>query len=673
MNNSKKLTLISIVFLTILAIVTYMLWFNKFGYYADDWYMIYSGIKFGAVRFFDVFASDRPFRGQLQYILYTIFSTNITAYYVLSVIIHLLAAISLWWVLLLIWKDKWVQITLSAAVFLIYPGFLEHPNAFDYQAHLFALLFMLLSIGFSIKVFTSNPLQKAVFFILSLGSALLSFMLIEYFIGMEAYRFLFLFFFLWNRKQDKGFSKIKRLIFSTALFSLPAIFFVRWRVFSFESTRYATDVDRLFSSYGDSMVLSIFNIVKRWFIDIGDVTFGAFSVPASQLIPRLGGNDFLLSVIMSGIAVIVLVFFLKLAKKWLNNGNVAQEFNKKEVRLELLFPLIALVAAFLCLLPINLAEREVTFLTFNRYSLPSSVGVAIFFVGLIFAFPSKYLRLGLVSLVIFSSVLTQNANSIRYLDEWSAAQDFWQDFILRVPDLANGTTLTGFHAGAIQEGYYIWGPANLIYHSDQNKLTITAEVLNSEVEKNIELDLPYKKEHRSFKFELDYSKALVFSKPNENSCLRMLDSKQIEVSVYDDDLIRLAAPYSQVDMILPDQKINFANYNTVFRPKAHPQNWCDLYEQASLARQFSDWESIISLAYQSESAELYPRDPLEWMPFIQAYAYLGYFEKADPLLDLMKQTPFYQSQACQIFATKPVSSDKNIQAGNEYLAKAFCE
>ncbi len=411
------------------------------------------------------------------------------------------------------------------------------------------------------------------------------------------------------------------------LFALPAIFFIRWRIFSFESTRYATDVDRLFSSYGESTLLTIFNIVKRWFIDIGDVTFGAFTVPASQLLPKLGGFDFLLAVGMAVFAVSCLVLFLKIGTKWLNNRDVNQGLNGKKFPPEWVFPMLALAAAFLCLLPINLAEREVTFLTFNRYSLPSSAGIAIFLAGLISFFPYKIIRFSLISILIFSSVLTQNANSVRYMNEWSEAQDFWKDFIIRVPDLENGTTLTGFHAGVIQEGYYIWGPANLIYHSDQNKLTITAEVLNSEVEKNIEQLLPYRKEHRSFEIQLDYSKALVFSKPTKTTCLRVLDSNQIEISVFDDDLIRLAAPYSHINMILPEKNINFINYNTVFRPVEQVQDWCDLYELASLERQFANWENIIR-GDQSETRLL---GTLEWM-FHQGVRIYGYLEKTSLII-----------------------------------------
>ncbi|MCL4258137.1 MAG: hypothetical protein KJZ53_06360, partial [Anaerolineales bacterium] len=71
--------------------------------------------------------------------------------------------------------------------------------------------------------------------------------------------------------------------------------------------------------------------------------------------------------------------------------------------------------------------------------------------------------------------------------------------------------------------------------------------------------------------------------------------------------------------------------------------------------------------------ELKPYDPVEWMPFIQAFAYLGEDARAIELIDLLNEDAFYRSQACTIFEGKQPSGDEAVDAGNRFLAAQFCE
>ena len=73
---------------------------NSMGFYADDWYEIYGGEKFGSDRFFDIYQSDRPFRGVLSSTLYDVFGSQILSYQLLAIGIRWLGAIGLFWGLL---------------------------------------------------------------------------------------------------------------------------------------------------------------------------------------------------------------------------------------------------------------------------------------------------------------------------------------------------------------------------------------------------------------------------------------------------------------------------------------------------------------------------------------------------------------------------------------------
>jgi hypothetical protein len=114
-------------------------------------------------------------------------------------------------------------------------------------------------------------------------------------------------------------------------------------------------------------------------------------------------------------------------------------------------------------------------------------------------------------------------------------------------------------------------------------------------------------------------------------------------------------------------------YTKLFGEEDSALTWCYIYEKASLARQFSDWQEITDLHSQARENDLRPYDHIEWFPFLQAYAYLGIENEVDQLAPIINETPYYRYQACQIFSQKKYDPDPDIQAGNQYLAKIFCD
>ena len=672
LKKNLKIFSLSIGFLVLISIITYFPYSKHFGFISDDWYLVFGGETFGASRFLEIFSTDRPFRGYLQSILFNLFELNINLYFILALLIRLLGAIGLHWTLSSIWKNSQTLITLISAIFLVFPGFLEQPHVFDYQAHQFAMTLMIFSIAFSIKSVSGSKIwQKITFYLLSSLFAILSYLLMEYYIGMESYRFLFIGYLLWILKDDKIHSKFRRIILNLTPLAIPPLLYLRWRIFIFEGVRPATNIDLLIANFSDSTLISLVNIFKRWFIDIGDVSFGAFVNPIYQLVPKLGGRDFLTAVLLALFAVLIMFLFLKISKNLKNEQVSRVVITQDETKNIVVLSFLGLTGAIICLLPINIAGRDVSYILFNRFSFPSALGISIFFVGISSVIISRKIGYTIIAILLFSSVFTQYANNSRFADDWIETQNFWQNFIWRAPGLMDGTTLTGFYQGTIQEGYSIWAPTNLIYRFGQDQILISAEVLNKDVEKNIELNLPYKKNHRSFEFQHDYNKTLVFSKPTENSCLRLIDHNQIEISLYDDVLIQLVAPFSKVEMVVPNDQINYEGFKKIFDQNLVEDSWCYYYETASLARQFQNWTEIVDIASNIEKSQLHPFDSLEWMPFIQAYVYQAQYEKAENLIKIINETPYYRNQACINFSNL-LNQENSNKVGNEYLIKTFC-
>lgn len=67
---------------------------------------------------------------------------------------------------------------------------------------------------------------------------------------------------------------------------------------------------------------------------------------------------------------------------------------------------------------------------------------------------------------------------------------------------------------------------------------------------------------------------------------------------------------------------------TIFGPEP-PHEWCYYFQKASLARQFGEWETVSMLGDEALSLGFRPRDPYEWMPFLEGYIHIKDWEMAE--------------------------------------------
>jgi hypothetical protein len=107
----------------------------------------------------------------------------------------------------------------------------------------------------------------------------------------------------------------------------------------------------------------------------------------------------------------------------------------------------------------------------------------------------------------------------------------------------------------------------------------------------------------------------------------------------------MVAPFSETEKILTDESpVDVPE--TLFGPEPE-HDWCFLYEKAALARQRGDWDKVLQLAKEAENKNLKPSDPIEWMPFIQAYAMNGRVNDLAAVFDQIQSDEYVTRQACQ--------------------------
>jgi len=96
--------------------------------------------------------------------------------------------------------------------------------------------------------------------------------------------------------------------------------------------------------------------------------------------------------------------------------------------------------------------------------------------------------------------------------------------------------------------------------------------------------------------------------------------------------------------------------------------WCYYFEKADLAAQQANWQTVVSLGDQAGVQRLAPGERSEWLVFIEGYARLGNWDKAQSLSHALFQEndPRLRSSLCQLFqglgADHRLSADAKSQS-----------
>jgi hypothetical protein len=224
----------------------------------------------------------------------------------------------------------------------------------------------------------------------------------------------------------------------------------------------------------------------------------------------------------------------------------------------------------------------------------------------------------------------------------------------RVPQMGTNTTLVAHYpVVGIQEDYFVWGPANLVYYPeivtdfDYVQPGIYAAVPNDDTVAKVLIRTrqEYDK-RRTIRTYANYRNILVLTQPTARSCVQVIDGAQPELSSHESSNFIAMAPYSEIEHIRLDEKFHTPPQVVFGAEPAH--GWCYFYQKAAFARQQADWQAVAGLGKQAGDQKLAPFDLIEWMPFLQAYLMLGETERVEEIGVQLAAEPFVQAQACQL-------------------------
>lgn len=656
----------------VIAGIAYLPLVGRLGYLNDDWYLMYDMQVKTPAFFHTIFAIDRPGRALAMIPLFSLFGFNPLWYHLSAFLFRVFGGVFVLWTTRMLWEKRNFFALTTGLLFAIYPGFLSMPNAIDYQSHILGLFLATLSVALTVKALvTSDRAQRLLLIAGSIlaGWGYLSQM--EYFIGIEAFRFAAIILLLWRGRGESFRQRIMKIVSAGLPFLLIAAGFLVWRFFLFESVRKATDVGEQVSQIASSPITAL------WWLnyliqDLFTVTLVAWNLPVYQLAFSMRLKDMTAALAWASLAVAALLYGIRWMEEKAEETGSGSGSN---VMRETLF--ISFLSIAGGLIPVILVNRHVTLPDYSRYTLIASVGAVMLMAALIESISKRGTQVTVMGVLVAIAVMTHYGNTIRYVYETEATRNFWWQVAWRAPKIKEGVTLLALYPGSpLSEDYFIWGPANQIYYpekqsSDPVVVKLPAAVLDgnavTQVTTNGGVETPLR---RGNYLERDFGNVLVMVQSSGTSCVRFINGASPELNSFDDGRIVMIAPYSKWDAVITEGEIPAVPAH-VFGSEPE-RGWCYYYQQADLARQRGDWDAIPRLLDEALDKGYYPNDPLEWIPFMQAYAMQANVLKINEITKRIILDKYLRLQVCNNM--KYLAENETLSNEvNELITKKICE
>ena len=654
-----------IILLTLISGCTYLPHIGQLTYYRDDWYFLYNALVNGPNVFIDIALHTRPTRGPLYMIYYSLYGLNPIPYHITMYITRLIGGIGALWLFNLIWQNKRQANFLMATLFLVFPGFLWWVAGFEFQPYVLSVALQAFSIAFTLKAIASDSMSRRLgWTIAAILSGWTYLALVEYAIGMEAFRLLCVYLYVQrNGRQLNFFSSLSKTLKISALhLSIPIVFFI-WYQFLFDNWRKAQDAGTQLGRLFDSPTTLLWRLLDlaRSFLN---VSLFAWVVPFYQNFYGNRLRDISIGFVFATVVVALIWVAHLYMRAHSEIENQQDDDSPTKWQKELI--LVGLAGTLGGVLPVVLANRVVTFERISQYTLPASLTGVIFLGGLVYSVFPENIRVVFISAILGLAVLSHHGLAAQAVREENIISSFWWQVVWRAPEMKPGTTLVVIYPGvSYAEGNdVVWGPANFIYFPEyQGRSPVNVPISASRLESDSILDII--NGNRDFQqtdliikntsTTYNYKNLLILSQPSEASCVHAIDSRWNELSIYDQPFLHASYHNSKIDNIIP---VDEAPVPIAYAFGAEPlRGWCYFYQKASLARQQGDWQEVAQLGDEAQKLGLHPNDQIEWMPFLQAYAFLGDQKQVKKISTRINTESFYEQQACR---------NLNAMAENQY-------
>ena len=613
--------------LLLMGLVAYGYQLGLLGYYWDDWEVVFLLHSRSLPLLYGYFAFDRPFAWPYP-AMYALAGLQPVAWHLVTLLLRWGGTLLFYMSLKQIWPRYDGILRWMGVLLLLYPGFFQQSISTAYERHFTAFFLFMLSVYLMVLA-VRYPRSAWFLFPLSWLTAFVQIFTIEYFVGLELIRPVMLWLLLTGEGKTTPGSALRK----SAVLSLPYLllfgFYFWWRLIIFPGTisklNYAGDF-KMLGDFQTSVLGGALALFTRAFFDF---IYSTLQVWLTGLTTQ-DGFTFQSKALWFAFAVGILV---AIAFAFFQNAEVTDETEDQKSLLSLfLFGGWAFVAGSL---PVWLTSKQLSGSGRwdDRFALSIMPGAVLMTMAAILWLIRVRQRKLVLTILLLLSVATQVLLVNRYRLDWQAQRDYYWQLAWRVPALQPQTAILSFEQpSASIPGYDASFAMNVLFNNkgvDEGGTdgAVPYWFFTNDRFLNFEL-VPGKHivyEDRNLKFTGSTSEAISIVRQGENRCLQVLDAAYTGQPFYEFDQQQLIG-VSNVARILPDAGADPPD-RAVFGTEP-PRGWCYYFEKADLARQFGDWQAVLKLEKQAKSQGLSSRFGPEYVPFIEAHAWTGDWQRA---------------------------------------------
>ena len=664
----KKFAVPVVLFLLIL--LAYGLLIPQMGFYWDDlpfaWFLRF----FGPAEFIEGFRPFRPLLGYIFAATTAIFGGNPLTWQILGLVIRLLLGLEVWSLLRRVFPTRERSALWVTLLFTVYPAYGQQWVALTHiNQELIPLIFLLSSFIITVHLLRNGGNSRLLipFALLLQAFGLFS---TEYFFGLEILRFLFILVILSETLSDK-----KELAKRTLLIWLPylAVWIINavWTYTYHRSSAY--------NSYQIDLrtLLSPLALVNEFITTLSLSGFTSW-LGTFNIFSAIDGSTTQAIAFVILLLAGVLAFVVTSNKKQEINEEISPTFHSplsthpSSLTTHYWFIAIGLIAIFAGRLPSWAAGLPLKIeFDYDRFFVSIMLGASLFIVGLAdLLLKEGRAKLVFLSLLIGMSAAYQFTLGNTYRRDWANMQDLFWQMSWRMPGLKEGTTVLTYELPLkYLSDYQLMSALNWMYapNLQGRELPYALQYLKTrfeafEIKPNQPLDITY----RTVTFSGNTSNSVVIYK-EADGCLRVLDPVYNNAETVPGASFYLieAIPLSNPNLILSDAKPEMDKTLFGNEPK---HGWCYFYAKAEIARQMGDWNEVVKLYKEAQNAELTPGLPVEYLPFIEAFARIGEMDTAVKLTErVIKGQPMLCSAVTLLW--NRVSDEKDISEATGLLQK----
>ncbi len=655
------------IFLLLISALVFLPHIGSLTYYKDDWYYIYDGMLGGAKIFHEMFRIDRPARGFFFEWVYTLFGPNPLPWHLFAFFWRVLAAIGALWIFNLLWKENRKFNFIAAMLFAIYPGYFWWISSIEYQPMIASLALQVYSIYFTLKAVKSEKgAEKAAYGTGAILTGWSYIALVDYAIGMEAFRFIAVYLLIKRNSKNAFWNAIKAWAWTVVIPLGIAI----WRIFFFSNERKATDIGGQLSVFIANPVAASVDWFFQAYKSLLNLSVLAWINQFPPFVQSMRQRDVAFGLLLVVVIVLLVVYAerrIKLSAEQVPTENGQPQTVKEALTLGGLGMVFGV-------LPVVMANRYVDITGFSHYGLPASLAAAVFMAAAIELISVQRARTTILYALIGFAVLSHFSIAANAVTEIKALQNFWRQVSWRAPALRPGATLVIHYPtpGMGDGGLALIEAANVMYFPEPtNEIPVhyplAGLTLNSENMPGI-LDGTQVNEsgYRSHTYTIDYTNILVMSQPTLNSCVHIIDAAAPLISEYDPLDVSLVAPRSNIKNVIVESE-PVSPPESIFGNDPE-RGWCNYFQEADLAAQRGDWERVGALGDEAIALGFAPEDRVEWLPFLKGYAITGDAESLKQMARRIVGERIIRLQACDILGNieQPLSDDVNQVIDKDY-------